>query len=856
MKNLYSPARLSAKHLSIIFALFFSFSVLAGLTGCEPEDLGFQMEDTSLRTVTIGVTSESPATKAEIDDNVVFSWTNGDRIAVWSGNGTSGQYYTSDAYAGGNKYTVALSGVRSNYSVYPASIADGDNATSSSLKVNLPAEYDFRSTSADWSPLPMVAANIEGRNLEFKHLGGLLRVSVGYLPEGTSYVTVDLGKKINGSFPVHISNSGSYITADEATGGYTYTKFLVPSSGNVVLNLPVPTGTYNSVAVNAYNAAGTLLGSDTPTFSWTCNRAHGKKLTRDDFGWVYVFGTLSDGTVPYSGGDVTLASGFQSYRERGSEKEPVPYVLQYRYSKNGVEDWYDEAPDWMTGAPASSAGSVDGENLSLSVAPQVNSAEDPHHDVLAARTPKTDFDLSTVNVATGATVSRTTANCYVVQAPGTYKFPLVYGNGVKGGSPNPGAYRAKTSPTATSYRSDNGASYFLGSFKDHLDNNIYNSGDATSSPYLTTHLGKNASDFTPVLIWTDVPGLISVDATISGSGQNSYLTFSVPEKYITQGNALLAVLVDADGDGTDEIAWSWHIWVTEDNLTNNTTPIPTSSEEGANVYYFAPENIGWCEGKTETYEARQCQIRIRQSGTTDMQTVILSQTAGSITTGNNSLYYEWGRKDPIPAANGSANSRRIKSYYPSSLQYQPTTGGAEKVSLGTAIQTPYVYYHGAGSGSINRDWCSTKYNNLWNSVNNGRTESDIPVPVTKTIYDPSPTGYKLPPGNAFDGFNEESFTWVTNNGQDGRTYQSALFFPVLGYFLLRSSSPGGDLSLATPYDNRDEGYYWTSLPSGASSVSDLGGRWLTFSSSSIRINGVNTGYNRSYGSSVRPIVDN
>ena len=42
----------------------------------------------------------------------------------------------------------------------------------------------------------------------------------------------------------------------------------------------------------------------------------------------------------------------------------------------------------------------------------------------------TDFDLSTVSH------SRNTANCYVVNASGTYTFPLVYGNGIKNGAPN------------------------------------------------------------------------------------------------------------------------------------------------------------------------------------------------------------------------------------------------------------------------------------------------------------------------------------------------------------------------------------------------------------------------------------
>ena len=815
------------------YSLFFGLALFAILciSGCLPDDMDYRQNGDGTRTVTIGVTSESPATKAEIDDNVVFSWTNGDRIAVWSGNGTSGQYYTSDAYAGGNKYNVALSGVRSNYAVYPASIADGDNATSSSLKVNLPAEYDFRSTSADWSPLPMVATNIEGRNLEFKHLGGLLRVSVGYLPEGTSYVTVDLGKKINGSFPVHISNSGSYITADEATGGYTYTKFLVPSSGNVVLNLPVPTGTYNSVAVNAYNAAGTLLGSDTPTFSWTCNRAHGKKLTRDDFGWVYVFGTLSDGTVPYTGGDVSLASGFQSYRERGSEKETVPYVLQYRYSKNGVEDWYDEAPDWLTGAPASSAGSIGGENLTLSVAPQVNSAEDPHHDVLAARTPKTNFDLSTVNVATGATGSRTTANCYVVQAPGTYKFPLVYGNGVKNGAVNESAYRAKAGVDATEYRPDDGIQYYLGRFKDHLDQNIM-------SPYIAAQQSGKALSAT--LVWTDALGLVT-DVALSGNGENTYLTFRVSAETITQGNALVAVLADG------VIAWSWHIWVTEEDLT--------SVKEGSNGYLFAPVNVGWCDGNEEIYEARDCLVRATQNNSNHFVTGTLSQTKGIVTIFGNNPYYEWGRKDPIQASNGIATEPLgaledpfcDKTYYPSSSEYTPIIDHGARRSLGEAIRTPYIYYVTSYPYSSPYDWCSTSYYNTWSSTMDAPdySLSHNVNAKTKTIYDPSPAGFRVPSQDAYSDFTTSNFTIVPASGPmpGGRVYSpSGLFFPATG-------SRDGQRCVVNRYGSG--GAYYSSLPY-ADIRRDCTAYGLSFSSSVT----TTTASNRPIGRSVRPVVDN
>ena len=140
--KLYSPFLRMSLGLAVLSTAF--------LLGCEPEDLGVQLTpDEGLRTVTIGVSAEGAGTKAEISDQLIFSWTAGDRIAVWAGSEDSGQYYTSEAYTGGNTYQISLSGTRSNYAVYPAGIEVSDAATASSLKVKLPDEYDFTAVGAD-----------------------------------------------------------------------------------------------------------------------------------------------------------------------------------------------------------------------------------------------------------------------------------------------------------------------------------------------------------------------------------------------------------------------------------------------------------------------------------------------------------------------------------------------------------------------------------------------------------------------------------------------------------------------------------------------------------------------------------
>lgn len=259
--------------------------------------------------------------------------------------------------------------------------------------------------------------------------------------------------------------------------------------------------------------------------------------------WEYHLGELQDVTLTYAGGSGQLSktTSFVSYKTNGSRTVPVAYKLQYCATNSSDDaDWSDTQPSeasWFTveTPPSAYTGSVGGESITLRMDPQVNSAVDEHQIELAKTTRiKTDyFDLSLLNVATSGwieptLVDRSTANCYVVQGSGSFKFPLVYGNGVMNGAVNEDAYRAKAGPSATSYRPDDGVTNFLGSFKDHLDNNIYNGGeDPQSSPYLTTHLKKAASDFTPVLIWTDAAGLVT-NVGITGTGEDTYITFEVP----------------------------------------------------------------------------------------------------------------------------------------------------------------------------------------------------------------------------------------------------------------------------------------------------------------------------------------
>ena len=64
-------------------------------------------------------------------------------------------------------------------------------------------------------------------------------------------------------------------------------------------------------------------------------------------------------------------------------------------------------------------------------------------------TAATAVDLSTYNVLTKTTINKTTANCYIVNGVGYFKFPTVYGNGYKNGSVNYQAFKTTDASSGT-----------------------------------------------------------------------------------------------------------------------------------------------------------------------------------------------------------------------------------------------------------------------------------------------------------------------------------------------------------------------------------------------------------------------
>lgn len=788
-----------------------------------------------------------------------FAWTPDDQLAVYYSDGTK------------SIATVATDGTvevpastasryRSYYAVYPASVVEDITDGSQPLQVTLPTSYDISGKSEDYSPLPMVALNDEDSDfLMFYHVGGLLRITLQGVKTGTTSVRVTFDKDVTGTYSV--SNPGTDRPTIKTAGTATNNVVIftgITSTERVVLNVPVPCGIYSSVTVETLNTSSEVTASQTyDERDLVFLRHHGKKLSFGELAFDFVFGSLHEIRYFSSYGQTrTINNGdFVSYKTDGTTTAPVSFTLEY--SIDDGTTWSTTAPSWLTPGVIDMDGSVTGMDIEMTASESPTVEVDEHHDELVkSERAKADFDLSLVNVATFDWINGTpssvhrTANCYVVQGAGSYKFPLVYGNGVDwtkntDTGNNEDAYCAKAGVDGE-YRPADGNVNYLGRFKDHLNENIM-------SPYIAIqHSGKAMS---AVLLWQDVDGLVQVNSTISGSGANAYITFSVPSATITQGNALIAVLVDENDDNVPEtIAWSWHIWVTDEDMTD--------VKEGSSGYMFAPKNIGFCEGKKTITEGRICLVRATQSVSGKTETCTLDQSPDETQYPGSSLFFQWGRKDPQWASNGMGNNTGaapgaitpFKVYYPTSPDYAPKNYAEDCVTIGTAIQHPFQPYTVHDAQPLGpSDWCVTTYYNYWNSVINGLNQSDYATPVTKTVYDPSPVGYEMPPQAAFSSYTKDNCTFDIDDDRsmkgictDNEQLYDGLFFHCEGRGFYRPDE-------IYAREVGSEGYYWSANPNNNHySI----GMWFWYGSNSSQ-RSIDNGHGtyRDNGCSVRPVME-
>ncbi len=263
-----------------------------------------------------------------------------------------------------------------------------------------------------------------------------------------------------------------------------------------------------------------------------------------------------------------------------------------------------------------------------------------------------------------------------------------------------------TEGTSNSYIADRGAaSYsFTATIMGNGADGIIDEGkfEDASGNILTKAGGANIHPLSAKLLWQDTDELVEQVALVNGRVQ--------VKMGRSRGNALIAVYDKANPNAEDaKVLWSWHLWC---------TPVPQIIE------YTAPRT------------GHEYTIMDRNVGAT-------TSTLGLVTT--QGLQYQFGRKDPFTTSldydkNVAVFLRNVRSdSLPHLFSYE------EPLTIAQAIGKPDVFIHRMNlSGG---KWCETsemKY--LWGNPE-GQAEY-FPSLTVKTIYDPCPIGYKVPPVDA------------------------------------------------------------------------------------------------------------
>ena len=478
----------------------------------------------------------------------------------------------------------------------------------------------------------------------------------------------------------------------------------------------------------------------------------------------------------------TTSYQITSYVDDDKQHRPVKWkVVSYDADGDGTFSM-SEKPDWLTIPNEGRTTTQDVEQYTATFNANQRDVLADFNNAMKTADPVTNYNLAN---ATGADAIENTANCYVISAPGTYRIPLVYGNAIEGGTTNASAYTSSKSCIV------GGEEFVLQEFVDHNDHKI-------TSPYINVQNSGDQATKAEV-IWEDCKDIVTAPA-VTGSGANSYLTFEIKKENLQNGNAVVAV-TNTGG----KVMWSWHLWFTPKSSLKT---IPFTSV--GSTYNFMTDNLGWKYTKWTGGLKREVVVKIEQQAETGEKktaTITLKQAAGNNVREGYGNLYQWGRKDPLPGTDTFYPNTGYKfndGYTIVGDQVADYTNPANKQrmeerTIGLSIREPGIMLPKVGGGKLS--WSYRQYINLWSADND--SYAGTVRNGKKTIYDPSPVGFKVPDAYAFKDFSITGVVW--SNGYTLKAdNDKEIYFQAGGY----RDGNDGKLKLVGSY-----AFYWVGIAS-------------------------------------------
>lgn len=293
------------------------------------------------------------------------------------------------------------------------------------------------------------------------------------------------------------------------------------------------------------------------------------------------------------------------------------------------------------------------------------------------------------------------------------------------------------------------------------------SADGTANCYIVTAAGNYYFDATVAGNGDAgiLPSITSPESDFPASSELSPVSAAIE---INQNNVIENVrfaggkvyfhATGAEGNATisikgsrNYVIWSWHIWCTDmPKERTHTNP-----------------------------DMLQFTVMDRNLGATSADPSELASTYG--------MYYQWGRKDPFDGIN--------------------TTFGTNS-SHAFAFATRYPKNAFTEDGNTSANWYNALNDYLWGNPDYGKNH--YLKDLKKSIYDPCPLGYMVPPANTFKIFEDKDRVEKVEGGILVRgDYGQTNFYPYQGFYYRDQQSFGTNIyfwhSPAARYGSADNG---------------------------------------------------
>lgn len=319
------------------------------------------------------------------------------------------------------------------------------------------------------------------------------------------------------------------------------------------------------------------------------------------------------------------------------------------------------------------------------------------------------------------------------------------------------------------------------------------------------------------------------------SSDGEYLQFEIDKDNICQGNAVIAV-----SDQNRTVLWSWHIWVTDHVLTSATAKKVVNLDGVSS--YLMPLPLGYCDKDYRESPNRIFKLVFEQQDPDgQIASVSFKQDSIILDMKENSVCYQWGRKDPFPGCyrEGDINDPKVSAldkpcYDVANGQwndpaYYEFGFSKTKPNMGTAIQRPNIFYN-----SNNNNWNNVNAPNYWNvsAAANATWRNINNNPVVKALYDPCPVGWVMPKNSAYTGFTSTGTAVDNRDGSFTNTSIEGIYDNFVRFYTGDGSNTidlflfGGTRGENYTKDNVYYGlssWFWTA---GFTGTSDVQGRDL------------------------------